>query len=373
MADSPPRAADDQLGFLVRYRRHERSERRERVPVAEILRRALVLCQRREHRARSLRPHVRILLCRRHRAHQLGDSVEVLPVHDAAERLARVRAREPHQPQRQHPRRLIPGLLARRVLRGAMQRHLQDIRRFLRVLRPALVFVGFRRSARKLSTVIGVLAAPSRAGSARDDGDRARAVAVASPWPRRANADAAAAAAAGARVPLRLLRDPPPPLRLLQPRLRLWRRRQGGGGASARGVGQRRPPHAAAATAANEDEPRASWVKHLSATSESASASRGGNGAGSHSAKSARVWYGESVTSRRMAPGTETRCASALAHGIPTAFHLARTSASASAAFRSSAVSSRSFSLSSSAGGSIGLPRRRARFGRRRQRRGHRA
>ena len=116
-------------------------------------------------------------------------------------------------------------------------------------------------------------------------------------------------------------------------------------------------PHAAAATAAaNEDEPRASWVKHLSATSESASASRGGNGAGSHSAKSARVWYGESVTSRRMAPGTETRCASALAHGIPTAFHLARTSASASAAFRSSAVSSRSFSLSSSAGGSIGLP-----------------
>mmetsp|Transcript_6219 Transcript_6219/g.28520 ORF Transcript_6219/g.28520 Transcript_6219/m.28520 type:complete len:282 (+) Transcript_6219:3148-3993(+) len=126
---------DDQLGFLVGYSRHERSERRERVPVAKILRRALVLCQRREHRGSSLRPYVRILLRRRHRGHQLGDSVEVIPVHDAAERLARVRARELHQPQRQHPRRLIPRLLARRVLRGALQRHLQDIRRFLRVLR----------------------------------------------------------------------------------------------------------------------------------------------------------------------------------------------------------------------------------------------
>ena len=102
--------------------------------------------------------------------------------------------------------------------------------------------------------------------------------------------------------------------------------------------------------------PLASCAMHLSATSESARASLGVNGAGSMSAKSAWVKYGESVTSRRIAPGTETRCASALAHGRATFSHFARTSACASAAFCSSTVSSRSFSLSSSAGGVTGLP-----------------
>ena len=38
------------------------------------------------------------------------------------------------------------------------------------------------------------------------------------------------------------------------------------------------------------DEPRASWVKHLSATW--ARARLAAETAGSHSAKSARVWYG---------------------------------------------------------------------------------
>ena len=102
--------------------------------------------------------------------------------------------------------------------------------------------------------------------------------------------------------------------------------------------------------------PLASCAMHLSATSESARACFGVNGVGSMSAKSAWVKYGESVTSRRIAPGTETRCASALAHGRATFSHFARTSACASAAFCSSTVSSRSFSLSSSAGGVTGLP-----------------
>mmetsp|Transcript_5011 Transcript_5011/g.22596 ORF Transcript_5011/g.22596 Transcript_5011/m.22596 type:complete len:496 (-) Transcript_5011:207-1694(-) len=102
--------------------------------------------------------------------------------------------------------------------------------------------------------------------------------------------------------------------------------------------------------------PLASCAMHLSATSESARASLGVNGVGSMSAKSAWVKYGESVTSRRIAPGTETRCASALAHGRATFSHFARTSACASAAFCSSTVSVRSFSLSSSAGGVTGLP-----------------
>ena len=202
---------DDQLGFLVRYRRHERSERRERVPVAEILRRALVLPQRREHRGRSLRPYVRILLRRRHRAHQLGDSVEVLPVHDAAERLARVRAREPHQPQRQHPRRLIPGLLARRVLRGARASATfrisagssESFAAFVFFVSPSRSFGGFAL-ARKLSTVIGVLAGSiTRRIRARCDGDRARRSPV-----NRLGRDAPTRmrrrGGAGVRVPLRL-------------------------------------------------------------------------------------------------------------------------------------------------------------------------
>mmetsp|Transcript_6219 Transcript_6219/g.28517 ORF Transcript_6219/g.28517 Transcript_6219/m.28517 type:complete len:441 (+) Transcript_6219:3386-4708(+) len=221
------------------------------------------------------------------------------------------------------------------------------------------------RSARKLSTVIGTLAgSTTRRIRARCDGDRANAVAsrialaatrqrgcgggggggeYASPSASffrdssasfsASSANCASVLGGGARAHMRVSHV---------------RAVSGSAGSS---------PHAAAATAAtNAEEPRASWVKLLSATSDSARASRGWNGAGSHSAKSARVWYGESVTSRRMAPGTETRCASALAHGIPTAFHLARTSAAASAAFRSSAVNSRSFSSSSSAGGSIGLP-----------------